>query len=153
MATANTLRLLPPALLTACLVACGDPPAAPEEALRAWVADGQQRVEEKQRGALMDMISDDYADARGNDKEAIGQLFVFYFLRANGIKLLTNVEAVRVFDGTAAELDLKVGMAATHDGVLGFSADAYNFRLELVKDGDDWLLISGRWGEIGEEIH
>jgi hypothetical protein len=37
--------------------------------------------------------------------------------------------------------------------VLGFSADAYRFEMELARDGDDWLLISGRWGEVGGNIH
>jgi hypothetical protein len=43
-------------------------------------------------------------------------------------------------------------MAGTNDGVLGFSADAYRFELELEKDGDDWQLIAARWGELGDEI-
>jgi hypothetical protein len=151
--TENTCRLPLFALLVSGLFGCGDPPTPPEEALRAWVAEGQRLVEEQDRRGLMAMVSDNYADARGNDRDAIEKLFVIYFLRANGIKLLTSVEDVRVFDETAAEIDLKVAMAATHDGVLGFSADAYNFQLELVRDGDDWSLISGRWGEVGEEIH
>ena len=44
-------------------------------------------------------------------------------------------------------------LAGTNDGVFGFSADAFRFQLELERDGDDWLLISARWGELGEELH
>jgi len=44
-------------------------------------------------------------------------------------------------------------MAGQNDAVLGFSADAYRFQLELEREGDDWLLISARWGELGEELH
>jgi hypothetical protein len=152
-ATGNTSQLMLLALMASGLLACGAPPTPPEEALRAWVADGQRLVEAQDRSGLMDMISEDYADSRGNDRVAIGNLFRLYFLRAHGIALLTSIEGIRVFDDSAAEIDLKVGMAATHDGTLGFSADAYNFELELVRDGDDWLLISGRWGETGAEIH
>ena len=100
----------------------------------------------------MNMVADNYSDARGNDRNAIDGLFRFYFLRAHGIKLLVSIEDVQVFSDTAAEIDLKVGMGATHDGVLGLSADAYDFELELVRDGDDWLLLSARWGEIGDEL-
>jgi hypothetical protein len=150
--TGKQLRLLLIGLLSCGLLACGDPPTAPEEALRAWVAEGQRLAETKDRSGLMDMISKEYTDARGNDRDAIEQLFRLYFLRANNIVLLTSIEAVRVFDDSAGEVDLKVGMAATHDGVLGFSGDVYNFELELVRDGDDWLLIAGRWGEAGEDI-
>ena len=99
------------------------------------------------------MISPAYADSRGNSPDEIENLFRLYFLRQHSIALLTKIEAVRVFDNSAAELELTVGMASTNDGVLGFSADAYRFEMELERDGDDWLLISGRWGEVGGEIH
>jgi hypothetical protein len=44
-------------------------------------------------------------------------------------------------------------MAGRNDGVLGFSADAYKFELELERDGNEWQLISARWGELGKEMH
>ena len=78
-------------------------------------------------------------------------MFRLYFLRQHSIELLTTIDAIEVFGDTAAQLDLAVGMAATNDGVLGFSANAYNFEMELVRDGDDWLLLSARWGEMGDE--
>jgi hypothetical protein len=80
-------------------------------------------------------------------------MFRLYFMRMNSIELLTSIDDIRVFGDSAAELDMTVGMAATNDGVLGFSADAYNFEMELILDDDEWLLISGRWGEVGGEIH
>ena len=45
-----------------------------------------------------------------------------------------------------------VGMAGTQDTGLGINADAYNFELELEHDGDGWLLVSARWGEIGSQV-
>ena len=152
-ATAITLRLLVLGLVCSGLVACGDPPTPPEEAVRAWVAQGQRAAEDKDRRALVKLISPAYADSRGNSRDEIENLFRLYFLRQHNIALLTKIEAVRVFDDSAAELELMVGMAGTNDGVLGFSADAYRFEMELERDGDDWLLISGRWGEVGSEIH
>ena len=47
---------------------------------------------------------------------------------------------------------MTVGMAGTNDSVMGLSADAYRFELELEKDADEWQLISARWGELGEEM-
>ena len=147
------VRLFSALLLGAGLQACGEPPTAPEEAIRQWVADGQHLAEEKDRNGLVDMISPAYSDARGNERDDIENMFRVYFLRAYSIELLTKIDDIRVFGDTAAELDLTVGIAATHDGVMGFNADAYNFELELILDGDEWLLISGRWGEVGGEIH
>ena len=43
-------------------------------------------------------------------------------------------------------------MASTNGNRLGFSADAYRFEMELERDGDDWLLISARWGGLGEPV-
>ena len=139
-----------------CLVAlwgCGELPAGPEESVRAWVSTGHHRIEDKDRRGLMDLVSPAYTDARGNEVGDIENLFRFYFLRANGITLLPKIDEVRVFGDSAAEVELTVGMAASNSGVLGFSADAYHFELELVREGDDWLLISGRWGELGDETH
>ena len=151
--TVNT-KLLALALLICCnLSACGDPPASPEESVRAWVAQGQQFAEDKERSELMDMISPAYTDARGNKRDDIENMFRLYFLRQQNIELLTRIDNIEIFDATAATFELSVGMAATNEGVLGFSADAYNFEMELVLDDDDWLLISARWGEIGSEVH
>jgi hypothetical protein len=152
-ATGITSRLLLVGLLASGVAGCGEPPTPPEEAVRAWVSQGNQLAQDKDRGALMDMVSDDYADPRGNRRADIENMFRLYFLRAHDIKLLTRIDDVRIIGESAAELDLTVGMAASHDGVLGFSADAYKFEMELVRDGDEWLLISGRWGEVGGDIH
>ena len=151
--TGNTKPLALVLLLCGALSACGDPPSSLEESIRAWVAQGQQYAEEKDRNGLVDMISPAYADARGNERNDIENMFRLYFLRQHNIELLTNIESIEVFGETAAKLDLTVGMAGTNDGVLGFSANAYNFEMELVREGDDWLLISARWGEVGGERH
>ena len=53
---------------------------------------------------------------------------------------------------TAAEVSLTVGMAGTDAGAIGIRADAYNFKLELEKMDDEWMLIGARWGEVGGEM-
>jgi hypothetical protein len=73
-------------------------------------------------------------------------------MRMNNVQLVTSIEDIRVIGDSAAEVVIKVGMAGTHDGVLGFSADAYRFAFELERDGDDWQLIAARWGELGKEL-
>ena len=134
------------------LSACGGPPSAPEEAIREWVRSGVTAAEAKERRRLVDMISPAYADARGNQRDGIENILRWYFLRMNSVQLVTSIEDITVIGDTAAEVVLKVAMAGTHDGALGFSADAYRFSLELERDGDDWQLISARWGELGKEM-
>lgn len=130
--------------------ACNGTVSTPEEELRAWVALGESSAEEKDRSALLAMISPDYADARGNDKKKIGDLLRLYFFRQQTIGLLTRIENITVEGGTAAVVDLTVGMAGTDGRPLGLSADAYRFVFELEKSDDEWLLIGGRWASIGD---
>jgi len=136
----------------AVLCACSGPATAPEEELQAWIERGVAAAEAKERRVLADMISPAYADARGNDRDRIGRLLQAYFLRMDSIELLTSIQEIDVIADSAAELLVTVGMAGTHDGVFGFSADAYQFLLEVEKDGSDWALISARWGQIGGEL-
>ena len=134
------------------LGACGGPASEPEEELRAWVAEGMEAARNKERRQLVGMISSSYADARGNERGDIENLLRVYFLRMSNIKLLSTIEEITVYDDTAAEIITTIGMAGTHDGAMGFSADAYRFELELEKDSDEWQLIAARWGELGDEL-
>jgi len=117
------------------------------------VSRGEDAAEAKERRELIGMISPAYTDARGNERGDIENILRAYFFRQNSITLLSKIEEVRLIADSAAEIELTVGMAGQNDGVLGFSADAYRFELELTREGDDWLLISARWGELGEELH
>ena len=56
-ATENTFRRLTLGLVCSGLIACGNPPTPPEQAVRAWVANGQQAAEDKDRRARLKMIS------------------------------------------------------------------------------------------------
>ena len=134
------------------MTGCGNPPTEPEAELRAWVETGIASVEAKERRAVVGMVSDAYADGRGNERSDLDRMLRVYFHRMNNIKLLPKIEEITIYDDTAAQLVLTVGMAGTNDGILGFSADAYRFELEVEKNGGDWRLISARWGEMGGEL-
>ena len=146
------------ALFTACLFALtasgcgGEPKSAPEEELRAWVDAGLEAAEAKERRRLVGMVSPAYTDSRGNERSDIEELLRFYMFRQNRIALLPDIEEITVYDDTAAMIVMTVAMAGTNDSILGFSADAYRFAFELEKDGDEWQLISARWGELGDEL-
>ena len=147
-----TRTLFTVALLACVAQGCGGPSSEPEEELRAWVASGIEAAENKERRKLMGMVAAAYADARGNERDDIDGMLRVYFLRQNRIALLPKIEDITIYDDTAGKIVMTVGMAGTNDGVLGFSADAYRFALELEKDADEWQLISARWGELGDEL-
>jgi hypothetical protein len=134
------------------LGACGEPPLGPEEAIRDWVDRGQQAAERKDRGELMDMVSPAYADGRGNSRADLENMLRVIFLRQKSVALLVRIEDLAVYADSAASLTLQVGMAGSSENRLGFRADAYRFEMELEREGDDWLLISARWGGLGEAV-
>lgn len=153
-----TPKMLPPMryLLTAisCLwmAGCGGPDEGPEAAIRAWVDQGQAFAEAENRRGLVDMISPAYTDARGNDRDKISELFQIYFVRMHSVALITAIDELNVYGDDAGEVLLTVGMAGTNDGTFGFSADAYQFEMELERQGGEWLLTSARWGELGDDL-
>jgi hypothetical protein len=134
------------------LAACGAP-AEPEQAVRQWLAEAEEAIEQGDRGRLLEMISENYADARGNDREAIDQRLRLYFLRSRNIVLLTRIEELAILGETAAQVVLTAGMAGTNGGVFDWNAEARRFELELERDGDRWLLIGARWADAGAELH
>lgn len=146
------IRYLAVCLTSVWLGACGGPVEGPEEALRSWVRQGEEFAEARDRGELVDMISPNYADARGNSRDDIENMFRMYFLRQQKVALVTRIEELEVYGGSAAKLVLSVGMAGKNDGTFGFSADAFEFEMEFEMDDDEWLLTSARWAELGDEL-
>jgi hypothetical protein len=146
------MRLLIIGLLAASLASCGGQDESPQDALRQWVTKAQAAAEAGDRSALMGMLSEHYADARGNDYKAVDQMLRYIFLRQDKVVLISKIDEISVSGETAALVKLGVGMAGANGGRLGFSADAYRFELELEHDGDEWLLIAARWGELGQNL-
>lgn len=148
----NGTRVTALAILFASLAACA-PPSDAESALRDWVARGEAAAEREDRRELMSMTDDGYADARGNSRDDIDRMLRLLFYREDGITVVTHIEAIEVYDDTAAKIVLTAGVAGSREqSLLGFSADAVRFEFELEHNGDDWLLTGARWGELGEGI-
>lgn len=138
-------------LCVVCAAGCGGGADDPEAELRAWVAAAEEEAEARDRRALLNRIADSYIDGRGNNRDSVDKLFRYYFLRQKSVLLLSNIETIEVFGGTAAEIALTVGMAGSSGG-MNLSADAWRFELELEKRDGDWLLIGARYGALGEEL-
>ncbi len=134
------------------LAACGAGSEGPEAELRAWVDAMHAAAEDRDRREIVSHISAAYADARGNDRDRINDMLRAYFLRQSKVAVIPSIGEIRVIGESAAEMTLTVGMAGQNDSLLGVTADAYRFELELEKDGGDWHLISARWAELGAPL-
>ena len=139
-------------LALAVLGACGGKSFGPEAELQAWMDAVHEAAEAKDRSEIVDRISASYGDARGNSRDDIENILRLYFLRQGAVEFIPSRAEITVIGGTAAEISLTVAMAGTNGGLRGISADAYRFELELEDDGDDWKLISARWGELGGQL-
>jgi len=145
-------RLIGPLFVTAFLAAgCSSGGESPEQAIREWLEMAEAEAEERDRRALMARISENYADARGNERSDIENVLRYYFLRQKSVSLLPTIGELRVFGDTAAEVELTIAMAGSRGG-LNLSADVWKFELELERLDGDWLLIGARWGELGGEL-
>lgn len=146
------MRFVTLSMMCVLLAACGRPSVGPEEELRLWVASAKAAAEDLDRRSLVKMVSESYADARGNDRDAINKLLMAYFLRQKSVALVFKIDELTVDGGTAADILLTVAGIGTTTRALGVNADAYQFSLELEKADDEWMLISARWGQLGEEL-
>ena len=115
--------------------------------------EAESAVEDRDRDGLVKMISERYTDARGNDRSNLEQTLRALFLRNRNIVLVSKIDELTIIGETAAQVRLTAGMTGAGDGVLGLSADAYRFELELENDGDGWMLIGARWAELGGQLH
>ena len=150
-------RILPTSLIFILLAACGsDTDSAalvnPEDELRAWVSTAEERAEEKDRSGLLDMISEAYADGRGNDRNKVGNMLRLYFMRQQSVVMLTSVDDIKLMGDSAAEVNVTVGMAGTNASALGVRANAYNFEFVLEKPDDEWMLLGASWGRVGGDM-
>lgn len=145
--------LTPAVLFGVLLAACSSRQGTPEDEIREWLERGERLVGEEDRRGLVDMISSAYADARGNGRDDLDKRFRLLFLRTDPMTLVTRIDEIVVIEGSAAEVKLDVAVAGRDElGFLGYNANAYRFELELTHDGDDWRLISARWGEVGGRL-
>lgn len=147
------MRLMAVCVAGVLLTACGGPAVAPEEALRRWIADAESAAEDLDRRGLLAMVSENYADGRGNDRESIDKLLRWYFLRQKSVALVTKIDELNVIGDSAAEILVTAAGVGTTTRALGVNADAYQFSLELEKTDDEWMLIGAEWGQLGQELH
>jgi len=145
------LRRIAAALVCTAIGACAPSPG-PEEAVRLWLQEAEAAVEARDRGGLMEMISERYTDARGNGRSDLDQILRVLFLRNRNILLVSKIDELTIIGDTAAQVRLTAGMTGAGGGVLGLSADAYRFELDLENDGDGWMLIGARWAELGGQL-
>lgn len=143
------MRAFARAALAVVALACSSDAATPEDRVRAVFAAIETAAEERDVGALKDQVSDSYADARGNDKRAIGALAGMHLLRHESVHLLVRVRDV-VFDSDgSAQAVVVVAMAGMPipdaAAVPALRADLHRFDVELREEDGTWRVSRAEW--------
>ena len=121
------------------LAACGREPS-PEQQVRDTIAAGEQAAEDRDAGALIDLISERYSDDQGRDAALLSQYVRGYLLTHPSIHLVTRIESVEFPYRDLARLRVTIGSLAREDtgASVDLAADVDEIDIELTREGDDW---------------
>lgn len=140
--------LLAAAAASLLLFACGGPEQSPEARIRDLVSRAELAAEDHELSVFKDSVADDYQDNHGYNRQTVLRLVQGMLLRNQNIHLLSLVRDIRVADGTARARVL-VAMASrpleSTDALLNVRADLVRFDMDLVLEGDEWLVRAVDW--------
>jgi hypothetical protein len=128
------------ALLLVGCAACDDR----EAAVRRVLAAAEAAAEARDVGDAMALVSADYADARGLDRDGLRSVVHGYFALNPSLELVVRVESLDFPDANRARARLQVLSAGREQGGGGgggFELDLGRFDVDLVEERGDWRLL------------
>ena len=129
--------------------ACSSPPQSAEAQIRALLAEMELAAEEKDLRPLKAVVSEQYNDELGNDRQAIVGLLTYHFLRNQSIHLLTRVAAIELPEPERASVTTYVAMAGRPipdaNALTQLRANLYRFDFALKTSGRRWQVTRAAW--------
>ena len=119
----------------ASLVACSRA-SDPEQAVRAVLIAAEKAAETRDVGAAMDLVSQDFSDAEGNDRARLQQFVRGYFALNPRIELIVHEESVEFPEPNRARIALRIVQVGGRRGL-----DGDRFTIELVDESGTWRLL------------
>jgi len=148
----RAVRLLAFIVLTASIIPfCRRP--SEEDRIREFLERTISLAEKRDLAAVMDRLTEDYADFDGRDKRATEALVRDYFRRTGIVIHLLSVKVDTIeTDGRAgvrAEAMLSSGAAEVFRKLIRFAGDYYRFNLKLRKSpAVAWKVESAAWESV-----
>jgi hypothetical protein len=146
---AVTIRHLSVALVAVAAIVCGGEVNAPEERVRELVALGIQAAEEGDLRELMELVSEDYHDSRGNDRRSLRGLLTLYLRQGQTVVLFRRITEIELTGSAEARVVLLLAAGARPvDGTLDpreIDADLLRVDLSAVEEGGEWKVTSADW--------
>ncbi len=142
-------------LLTLLLAACSnDGPTSPEDEIRRFIDAGVAAAEDKDTGALKDMVAEDYNDQRNYDKNRLFTMVRGLFFRHKNIYLFHKIRDISITGTGSASAEVFVAMAGRQisdvTSLTSFRASIYRLELELAKD-TEWQVLQARWSRASAQ--
>ncbi len=138
------------AALALLLVTCRGEDSSPDAAVRRTLAAIEAAAGAKELSALVEHVSEAYADERGNDRQAVRQIAAFHLLRNQSVHTLTRIRSLSFPEPGLADVEALVAMAGTAipdaDVLATVRADLYRFDVTLrEEEPGTWRVTSASW--------
>jgi len=130
-------------------------PKTDEDRIRELLKEAAQYIEQKDIPRLIGLLSGDYTDHRGRDKNQTKDMVESYFNEFRGIVIHVLGTRFDELDLAKASIQTDValssGAARALRKLVPVSPDNYRFEITLVKKQDRWLITYARWKYIDIE--
>jgi len=127
----------------------------PEEQIEAFLERAEFRVENRDVAATTALISYDYADLWGRDRDQMRRILTGYFLRNRSIHVLKKIDRITIASERSAQVVLYAALAASsaeHAESPSFSdwhGDVIQLEADLVRESDgQWRVLRMNWRQV-----
>lgn len=104
-------------------------------------------VSERDHGALMALLADDFGGPDGLDREGASQMARLYFFRFRSIRLIAGPLDVAL-QGERGSATFVAALAGGQGGLLPEQAQAWRVESHWRRDDGEWMLISASWQPV-----
>jgi len=125
-----------------------DPDLSPEQQVRDTLAAIETGVEARSLSAIMEHVSENYQDHRGQTKKDVTRLMQLQIIRNQNINIFTRIKSIEINNGVASvELSSAMASRAVDLSIESnrLKADTAKFSLVLTKEGNHWRVQSSNW--------
>lgn len=149
MATAHVLFALP--FLSALLIGCSDAvDLSPEDQIRTLLDQAEGAVETRDLTEAAGLISTEYMDRSGRDRQQLRSLLAGYFLRHRQIHVLKQIQQITFSDEKHSRVILYAGITGSRaeytNAISQWRGDFIRLEIDLVlEENEDWRVLRASW--------
>lgn len=129
-------------LLLATLCACAGDDA--RVALKRQAEQLIEAISERDHGAVMASLADDFGGPEGLDRDGASQMARLYFFRFRSIRLIAGPLEIDL-QGERGSVSFVAALAGGQGGLLPEQAQAWRVESHWRRDDGDWKLIAADW--------